>query len=870
MGTLTATDIAAMTAQDARQRARRDDDELRLRGVISESRKFDPMQKRDDHGRWSKIGAVLHAIAKAAGVPVVGHETFGAEEGNSHSHGIVAMHPGGDYTLALPDGDSGARPVMNIPDDGAREELRAAFEDVIAAHHRDPSGTGSIEADNGSWRIDYTADGATLHANLDDDAEIEQVRLSHADVETMESALSDVADKLENAGYPDYTAPLAPGEGLRGRKKLLGAADSEFSAVAAVVDTEDGPHVRLGAIQPGDGGAKDWTAGRGMTTVDLDQADATRVADVLERFDAEGKRRQAIYDKHVKAATKREDAGEDVDWDAVLSAASDELGYNTNGSRLPSEEEYGKAVVETPWGTIRLTDVGMDDENNGVERHVRMEIWPAGMTEEEYDAGQSASDGPAWAWPGADGSYQKPDPSLLPKDVRALIKILRSVSEPAASEQAQRGERLMKWDPTEHPRAPKGSDARQFTEALHPRVPSGATAGEFTKGGQKPAAKKAAAKKSADPPPETEVGSGKSSKARGPRVRIPKGALGYDPASNHGTGYGVKGGDKRVHTLQQALNRLGFTDMHGKKLRDDGELGPLTTAAVKKAQRALGVKADGIVTPQLLKRIEAMKPNRRRTATAKSATTTKRRSAAMELCTRAFDFEFDSDTRDGRTLEGYAAVFDTPARIRDLQGDFDETIRPGAFKRSLAVRTPVLQFDHGKDPRIGGTPIGKIDALSEDSRGLHVRARLFTHPDVERVREAIAEGAVNGMSFRFGVPDKGDVWGRNADGVDTREIRDADIHELGPVVFPAYDQTSVSVRSLLSQLGPEETRELLHELAGHLGLAVDLQDLTGRPSARSAGGGDIGTSPGVGRVPATPSTRQLLDHGTLRLKGIIK
>jgi HK97 family phage prohead protease len=259
---------------------------------------------------------------------------------------------------------------------------------------------------------------------------------------------------------------------------------------------------------------------------------------------------------------------------------------------------------------------------------------------------------------------------------------------------------------------------------------------------------------------------------------------------------------------------------------------------------------------------------------ARTNSSPQRRSTAVELCTRAFAFEFEtrnggSSASDGRLLEGYAAVFNTPARIRDLQGDFDETIAPGAFKRSIGQHTPVLQFDHGKDPAVGGAPIGTIEALSEDSQGLHVRARLFTHPAVERVREAIAGKAIRGMSFRFGVPDKGDVWSRSAEGVDTREIRDADIHELGPVVFPAYDATSVSVRSLLSGLSADETRELLHELAGHLGLAVDLQDLTGQPSARSAGGGEHGTSPGVGRVPATPSTQQLLDDGTLRLKGIL-
>jgi HK97 family phage prohead protease len=243
----------------------------------------------------------------------------------------------------------------------------------------------------------------------------------------------------------------------------------------------------------------------------------------------------------------------------------------------------------------------------------------------------------------------------------------------------------------------------------------------------------------------------------------------------------------------------------------------------------------------------------------------------LGLCTRAFDFEFDGDGGDGRTLEGYAAVFNKRARIRDLQGDFDEEILQGAFKRTIARRMPVLQFDHGKDPRIGGTPIGKIDALAEDSRGLHVRARLFTHPDVERVREAIAERAISGMSFRFSVGQGGDHWSHRAEDVDLRQIAEVeDAPELGPVVFPAYDQTSVSVRSLLSGLSADETRELVHELAGHLGLAVDLQDLTGQPSARSAGGGDAGTSPGVGRVPSTPSTQQLLDDGTLRLKGILK
>lgn len=210
----------------------------------------------------------------------------------------------------------------------------------------------------------------------------------------------------------------------------------------------------------------------------------------------------------------------------------------------------------------------------------------------------------------------------------------------------------------------------------------------------------------------------------------------------------------------------------------------------------------------------------------------------VDVCVRSFDFLFEDRATDGRTLEGYAAVFNTPTRIAAVGGDFEEVILPGAFVRSLAQRTPVLQFDHGKDPKIGGVPIGSIESLAEDEQGLHVRARLYDHPDIERLRQAIAGKSITGMSFRFQVPKNGDTWTkRSDDALELREIRDADIHELGPVVFPAYDSTSVSVRSLLAQLDPAEYQILIRELAAQFGLAVDLNDFTGRSDTRSVDGG---------------------------------
>lgn len=82
--------------------------------------------------------------------------------------------------------------------------------------------------------------------------------------------------------------------------------------------------------------------------------------------------------------------------------------------------------------------------------------------------------------------------------------------------------------------------------------------------------------------------------------------ISYDAAKNRGTGYGKKGGDARVKSLQQALNRLGLTDERGRRLDVDGLLGPLTTQAVKAAQKKLGVKVDGRVSGELLKRLEGL------------------------------------------------------------------------------------------------------------------------------------------------------------------------------------------------------------------------------------------------------------------------
>jgi HK97 family phage prohead protease len=184
------------------------------------------------------------------------------------------------------------------------------------------------------------------------------------------------------------------------------------------------------------------------------------------------------------------------------------------------------------------------------------------------------------------------------------------------------------------------------------------------------------------------------------------------------------------------------------------------------------------------------------------------------------------DPQDGRTLDGYGAVFNSPTRIDSWEGCFDETIAPGAFKKSLREGMPRMQFDHGHHPLIGSIPIGRFDVVEEDTHGLHVVGRLSDNWLIEPVRMAIADGGIDGMSFRFSVireewsDSDGKVIRKDSDlwmafeaaredpaKAPTRMLKEVRCTEVGPVVWPAYSDTSVGVRDkkFVVDLGSRES-----------------------------------------------------------------
>lgn len=144
---------------------------------------------------------------------------------------------------------------------------------------------------------------------------------------------------------------------------------------------------------------------------------------------------------------------------------------------------------------------------------------------------------------------------------------------------------------------------------------------------------------------------------------------------------------------------------------------------------------------------------------------------------------------DGRSLVGYAALFNSLSQ--DLNG-FKEQIKPGAFKRTLAAGADVRALlNHDPNYILGRTKSGTLK-LSEDSTGLRCEISLPATQWGSDVRESVARGDLDQMSFGFRCVK--DSWALRS-GNNVRTLEDVDLIDISVVTFPAYQSTSVSARN---------------------------------------------------------------------------
>ncbi len=149
------------------------------------------------------------------------------------------------------------------------------------------------------------------------------------------------------------------------------------------------------------------------------------------------------------------------------------------------------------------------------------------------------------------------------------------------------------------------------------------------------------------------------------------------------------------------------------------------------------------------------------------------------------------------SFEGYASVFNN----KDLGND---VIMEGAFSKSIHKKKPKqikLLYQHKTDE-----PIGVIDDVMEDKRGLKVKGRLAMNTQKGReVYELMKMGALDSMSIGYRLNPKSYHYD---DKEKKRVIKEVDLMEISMVTFPMNPKAKVTKVKLAEM----NVREIEHYL----------------------------------------------------------
>jgi len=143
-------------------------------------------------------------------------------------------------------------------------------------------------------------------------------------------------------------------------------------------------------------------------------------------------------------------------------------------------------------------------------------------------------------------------------------------------------------------------------------------------------------------------------------------------------------------------------------------------------------------------------------------------------------------------FEGYGAVFNNTDY-------YENVIAPGAFTDTLASHAaagtmPAMFVEHSAFELFGDPlPIGVWQAMSEDTKGLHVKGKIsaLDTDHSKRIVGLMKDKAITGLSIAFKVPPGGDVRSSKA-GEPKRLINKLNLYAVDLVRDPANAQAQVT------------------------------------------------------------------------------
>lgn len=149
---------------------------------------------------------------------------------------------------------------------------------------------------------------------------------------------------------------------------------------------------------------------------------------------------------------------------------------------------------------------------------------------------------------------------------------------------------------------------------------------------------------------------------------------------------------------------------------------------------------------------------------------------------------------ESRRIEGYALLFNKESN--DL-GGFKEVISRNALDGVLEQSDILALYNHEENKVLARNTGGKGSlSLTIDERGLKYSFIAPLTPTGEEVYSAIQRGDLRNSSFAFTTTEEGQKWEKR-DGAYLRTITKFErLYDVSPVYRPAYQDTTVAVRSL--------------------------------------------------------------------------
>lgn len=163
-------------------------------------------------------------------------------------------------------------------------------------------------------------------------------------------------------------------------------------------------------------------------------------------------------------------------------------------------------------------------------------------------------------------------------------------------------------------------------------------------------------------------------------------------------------------------------------------------------------------------------------------------------------------------LEGYAAVFDSPTVLYEIDGvQYKETLERNAFQNT-EMKDCCMKYNHDDSALLLARTRGGSLNVSIDDVGLKFRAKLFNTTFARDIYTLVKEGGLDKCSFAFTIKD--DSYDKKSRTRTIKQIKE--LYDVSVVDIPAYDDTSVVARSYFELVREKEHALVREKLAKQL------------------------------------------------------